>query len=115
MAQFMTRAGMVDIDAVGVRFGLSKGQLAASAGLRPEVLRRRARALAPRAQTRIREMLEIVGRVAPWAGGPAQAMAWFRSEPLPAFGARTAESLVKDGKADAVRDYLDHVALGGFA
>ena len=42
-------------------------------------------------------------------------MAWYRAEPIPAFGGRTAESLVKDGKAAAVRDYLDGVALGGFA
>jgi hypothetical protein len=42
-------------------------------------------------------------------------MAWYRAEPIPAFGGRTAESLVKDGKADAVRDYLDSVALGVFA
>ena len=42
-------------------------------------------------------------------------MAWYRAEPIAEFGGRTAESLVKDGKATAVRDYLDHVALGGFA
>ena len=63
----------------------------------------------------LREMLEIVGRVADWAGGPLQAMAWYRAEPLPGFGDRPAESLVKDGKAAAVRDHLDRVALGGFA
>jgi hypothetical protein len=60
-------------------------------------------------------MLEILGRVADWAGGAYQALAWYRAEPLPAFGGRTAEALVKEGKANAVRDYLDHVALGGFA
>jgi hypothetical protein len=60
-------------------------------------------------------MVEIVRRVADWAGGVRQAMAWYRAEPLPEFGGRTAESLVKDGKAVAVRDYLDGVALGGFA
>jgi hypothetical protein len=60
-------------------------------------------------------MLEIIGRVTEWAGGKDQAMAWYRAEPIPAFGGRTAEFLVKDGKAGAVRDYLDHVALGGFA
>ena len=53
--------------------------------------------------------------VAGWAGGERQAMAWYRSEPLAAFGGRTAESLVKEGLAGSVRDYLDHVATGGFA
>ena len=60
-------------------------------------------------------MLEIVARVTDWAGGERQAMAWYRSEPIPAFGGRTAESLVKDGKAAPLRDYLDHLAVGGYA
>src|SRR5690606_37763451 len=37
------------------------------------------------------------------------------AEPIPAFGGRTAETLVKSGKATAVRDYLDHLATGGYA
>lgn len=60
-------------------------------------------------------MLEILGRVEEWSGGPKQAMSWYRAQPIPAFGGRTAESLVKEGRATAVREYLDHVALGGFA
>jgi hypothetical protein len=76
--------------------------------------------MAPKAKTQFearpgKEVLEIVGRVSNWAGGKDQALAWYRAEPLPEFGGRTAASLVKDGKAAAVRDYLDHVALGGFA
>jgi len=63
----------------------------------------------------LREMLEIISRVSDWAGGKEQAMAWYRAQPLPAFGGRTAEALVKDGKTGAVRDYLDHMAVGGFA
>jgi hypothetical protein len=66
-------------------------------------------------QARVQEMLEIIGRVVDWAGGKEQAMAWYRAEPIASFGGRTAESLVKEGKAAAVRDYLDRVALGGFA
>jgi hypothetical protein len=67
------------------------------------------------AQARVQEMLEIISRISVWAGGKEQALAWYRAEPIPAFGSRTAESLVKEGKAAAVRDYLDHVATGGFA
>ena len=61
------------------------------------------------------EMLEIVGRIVDWAGGEKQAMAWYRAEPIPAFGGRTAEALVKSGNATAVRDYVDHLATGGYA
>ena len=61
------------------------------------------------------EMLEILVPVRGWAGSEAQAMAWYRAEPIPALDGRTAEALVKSGQANAVREYLDHLALGGFA
>lgn len=107
--------GAVIIERVTERLGMSKVQLAETVGLSPETLQRATRAAAPRTQMRVREMLEIVQRVTAWAGGEGQALAWYRGEPIPAFGDRTAESLVKEGRAAAVRDYLDHVALGGFA
>lgn len=108
-------AGHVSVAEVAQRFGMSKSQLAETIGLAPETLYRPARTLAPKSQARATEMLEILGRIVAWAGGEKQAMAWYRAEPLPAFGGRTAESLVKEGRAAAVRDYLDHVATGGFA
>lgn len=112
---FIDARGVISIDRVARSFHMSKGQLAETVGVSPETLQRTARVVAPKTQARMKEMLEILGRVAEWAGGKDQAMAWYRAEPLPAFGGRTAESLVKDGKAGAVRDWLDHVALGGFA
>ncbi len=95
--------------------GLSKKQLAESIGLKPEALYKARRANAAKTVTRLAEMAEILNRVAGWAGGRAQAVAWYRSEPIPAFGDRTAESLVKSGQAAALRDYLDSIAMGGFA
>lgn len=112
---YMDPAGRIPAERVADRFGMSKAQLAETTGLARETLYRSERIGAPKAQGRLREMLEIVSRVADWAGGEQQAMAWYRAQPLPAFGGRTAEALVKDGKAGAVRDYLDHMALGGFA
>lgn len=112
---YMDPTGKIAIDEVADGFGMSKGQLAATAGLARETLYRTERSRAVRTQGRLREMLEIISRVADWAGGKEQAMAWYRAQPLPAFGGRTAEALVKDGKAAALRDYLDHMALGGFA
>jgi hypothetical protein len=115
VAHFLNASGKLFLDDLSRSFGMSKGQLAETVGIRPETLHRTQRVLAPKTQSRLREMLEIVGRVADWAGGAHQALAWYRAEPLPAFGGRTAEALLKEGKATAVRDYLDHVALGGFA
>ena len=107
--------GHISVGRVAKRFGMSKVQLAETIGLKPETVYRAAHLEAPKTQSRATEMLEIIGRIADWAGGEKQAMAWYRAEPIAAFGGRTAPSLVKEGKASAVRDYLDHVATGGFA
>lgn len=115
VATFFDSKGKISVDQVAKRFGMSKMQLAETIGLKPETVYRAARLEAPKTQARATEMLEIIGRIADWAGGEKQAMAWYRAEPIVAFGGRTAEALVKEGKASAVRDYLDHVATGGFA
>jgi hypothetical protein len=109
------KSGWIDMSRASLRLGITKGQLAETAGFRPGILQRSDRANAVRTQSRVAEMLEIIARVAPWTGGERQAFAWYRAEPIPAFGDRTAESLVKDGKAAALRDFLDHLALGGYA
>ena len=100
---------------LGDAYGLTKKQLAETIGLAPEALYKRGRLGAAKTQTRLREMAEILLRVSAWAGGREQAMAWYRAEPIPAFGGRTAEQLVKSGQAGALRDYLDSIAMGGFA
>lgn len=112
---FMDKGGIVDVDRVATAFRMTKGQLAETTGLGSATISKTARKASPRTQTRVTEMLEIISRVREWAGGEAQAMAWYRSQPIPALDARTSEALVKSGQAGAVRDYLDHMALGGFA
>ncbi len=111
----MTDAGLVDVTRVAEAFRMSKGQLAETAGLGLASVTKSDRRTAPKAQTRVTEVLEIISRVRDWAGGEAQAMAWYRSQPIPALDGRTPEALVKAGRAHAVREYLDHFALGGFA
>lgn len=60
-------------------------------------------------------MLEIMHRIENWAGSLALAQAWYCGQPIPAFGGRTADALVQAGEIDALRDYLDHLARGGYA
>ncbi|MGH6924668.1 MAG: antitoxin Xre/MbcA/ParS toxin-binding domain-containing protein [Propylenella sp.] len=112
---FIGKGAAIDVDRVAGSLGVSKTQLAETIGVGRETLYKRARSEAPKTQARLREMLEILGRVLEWAGGKEQAMAWYRAQPIPAFGGRTPESLVKSGQATALRDYLDHLALGGYA
>ncbi len=115
VAGFLDAQGAVAVERVAASFGMSKLQLAETIGLSRETLYKADRARAARTQARIREMLEIVGLLTVWAGGQAQALAWYRAQPIAAFGGRTAEALVKTGQAAVVRDYLDHMALGGYA
>ena len=115
IASLMDDRGAVKVDHVAEAFRMSKAQLAETAGLARQVLQKSSRRDGPKAQHRMREMLEIINLVQGWAGGAAQAMAWYRAEPIPAFGGRTAEALVKSGNATAVRDYVDHLATGGYA
>ena len=115
MTRFIDKGGLVDVERVADAFRMTKSQLAETTGLAAATISKADRRRAPRTQSRVREMLEIINRVRDWAGGETQAMAWYRSQPIPALDGRTPEALVKDGQAGAVRDYLDHVALGGFA
>lgn len=115
VTRFIDKGGVVDVDRVARTFRMTKGQLAETIGLGAATIGKAERRTAPRTQSRVREMLEIVARIRDWAGGETQAMAWYRSQPIPALDGRTAEALVKAGQAGAVRDYLDHLALGGFA
>ncbi len=66
-------------------------------------------------QRRLRETVEIINRILPWAGSLPAAFAWYRSQPLPSLGDCTAEELVKQGRAELVRDYLSRIAEGGYA
>ena len=107
--------GLVDVDAVVSELGVTKAALAKSLGLADETLQRFSRAAAPKTQARLREMLEILTRVEPWAGGMHQAVGWYRGQGIPALGDQTAEALVKHDMAHIVRSYLDGLAVGSFA
>jgi hypothetical protein len=112
---YMLSNGLVDVDTVATAFMVTKGSLAQSLGFAEETLQRSARASAQKTQQRLREMLEILTRVAPWAGGMPQAMGWYRGQGIPALGDQTAEALVKNDQAAVVRTYLDAIATGAFA
>ena len=53
--------------------------------------------------------------VQPLAGGPLQALAWYRGQGIPRLGDATAEALVKQDQADVVRAWLDAYAAGAYA
>jgi uncharacterized protein (DUF2384 family) len=115
LAAFADGGTGIDAGRVAEVYRMSKQQLADTMGLSTATVSKADRQFSPKAQARMTEMVEILARVQEWAGSEAQAMAWYRSQPIPALDGRTAEALVKSGQAGAVREYLDVMALGGFA
>lgn len=111
----MAPDGRLNIELITEAFSMTRTQLAETVGLAKETLQKSGRREAPKTRARVTEMLEIVSRIEAWAGGRPQAMAWYRAQPISALGDRTAEAMVKSGQASMVREYLDHIAVGGFA
>ena len=105
----------VDLKLFSTALRVTARELASAAGISAEAAKRAERSATPTSQRGLREMMEIIDRVIPWAGSPLQAFAWYRSEALPAFGQMTPEQIVKAGYGEALRDYLDGLAVGGYA
>jgi uncharacterized protein (DUF2384 family) len=107
--------GLVAADRLSDLLHITRGELAAASGLSRDAVTKSARVTTPATQARLRDVVEILNRVKDWAGSPQQAFAWYRSQPLPSFGDQTAEALVKEGRAEAVKRYLDRITVGGYA
>lgn len=107
--------GVVEPDMLSGALRVTKSELAIASGLGRESISKVARQRAPATQARLREVTEIVNRILPWCGSVQQAFAWYRSQPIPAFGDQTAEELVRAGRAEHVRSYLEGIAVGGYA
>ena len=107
--------GIVEPDRLSGALRVTKSELAIASGLGRESVSKTARQRAPATQARLREVTEIINRILPWCGSLPQAFAWYRSQPIPAFGDQTAEELVRAGRAEHVRSYLEGIALGGYA
>lgn len=89
--------------------------VARSAGLGKDAIQRKDRMGSDKTQRRLREMVEILNKVEPRFGSPLMAYAWYRSEPLPGFGGRTAMQMVHEGQATEVLELIDAVDAGVFA
>jgi hypothetical protein len=115
ISETATADGLIAADRLSAVLHITRSELAVTLGLSRDAVAKTARAATPATQSRLRDIVEILNRVRPWAGSPQQAFAWYRSQPLPSFGDQTAEALVKEGRAEAVKRYLDRIAVGGYA
>lgn len=115
LPEVVTDLGAVETERLAAALNITKGELARATGLSRDAVSKRSRAASRQTQQRLRDTVEIINRVSTWTGGTGRAFAWFRSQPLPSFGDLTAEDLVKQGRAQAVKDYLSRISEGGFA
>lgn len=93
----------------------TRGDLAQTLGLAKTALSQGPAGLSSKARSRLGEFQKILRRLEPLTGSAVIAFAYYRGQPIPEFGGRTAEALVKEGRASRVQDFLDHAASGGFA
>jgi hypothetical protein len=107
--------GTIEPDRLGAALRITKTELAAASGLSRDAVSKTRRLQAPATQLRLREVAEIINRILPWCGSVQQAFAWYRSQPIPAFGDQTAEDLVRAGRSEHLKSYLAGIAIGGFA
>lgn len=115
LQQVISDEGVVLAGTLAKVLHITQSDLAEVTGLSVDSVSKSARVKSRSTQARLRDTVDIINRVAQWSGGVGRAFAWFRSQPLPSFGDKTAEELVKAGHADAVKHYLARIAAGGYA
>jgi hypothetical protein len=63
-------------------------------------------------QDYLRESLRIIKAATDLSGDVNKALFWYRNEPLSAFGFKTAETLVSEGRTEAVLKYVMSIEAG---
>ncbi|MDZ7851987.1 MAG: XRE family transcriptional regulator [Halomonas sp.] len=111
----MDSQGYISTDALLNELHITKREFAHAIGLSHSAIIRKDRLHAVSTQQRLRQAMEILKRIEPWAGSISAAWSWYRTYPLAPLGDLTAEELVSRGRADDVRAYLSHIAEGGYA
>jgi hypothetical protein len=115
LADVVGQDGTIVPDRLSNCLRVTRLELATASGLSRDAVSKTARLRAPATQARLRDVVAVINRVLPWAGSVPQAFAWYRSQPIPAFGDQTAEQLVRQGRANHLLDYLEGIAVGGCA
>lgn len=107
-----TQQGYFEPDHLAELLRTSKKEIALTIGLDKDALQRKSRVSSAKCQTKLRELSEILNKVEHRFGTKLIAYAWFRSEPLHGFGGKTAMTLVQEGNANQVLDYIDAIDAG---
>lgn len=82
--------------------GVARNTLAAGAGAR-------------KVDAALSPLVRILSMAGEMAGGDERAALWFKHQPIPGWGGKTAYDLVREGKAEKVLAYLEAVRSGVYA
>lgn len=107
--------GYIAPDALVAKLHITKKEFALAIGLSQDAMIRKDRRESVATQQRLRQAMEILNRIEPWAGSISAAWSWYRSYPIASLGGLTAEELLAQGRANEVREYLFLIAEGGYA
>ena len=95
--------GYIAADALVDELHITKREFAIAVGLSHSAIIRKDRLHALPTQQRLRQTIEILTRIAPWAGSISAAWSWYRTYPIAPLGDLTAEELVSHGP-DTIKD-----------
>lgn len=98
---------------VSEALGVSLTELAALTGVARNTLT--AASGARKVDAALSPIVRILALASEMAGDEGRAAVWFKHQPIPGFAGKTAYDLARDGRTDAVIDYLDGVRAGVYA
>ncbi|WP_235450567.1 XRE family transcriptional regulator [Komagataeibacter europaeus] len=78
-------AGLIAAKRLTNMLHITRDERAATQGLSRDAVLKGARLGRPPTRARLRDMVEILNRVRPWAASGHEAFAWYRSRPLSSF------------------------------
>jgi hypothetical protein len=114
-AEVIDPEGLIGTDRLTAELHITKSELAQVVGLSRDAVSKTSRLHARATQARLRDFVDVISRVLPWAGSVHQAFAWYRAQLIPSFGDLTAEDLVREGRTNELKAYLSRIAAGGYA
>jgi hypothetical protein len=98
---------------VSEKLGLPLTELAAMIGVARTTLT--AKSGLRKVDSALSPLVRIIAMAAEMAGDEGRAAIWFKHQPLPGWGGKTALDLVREGKSDRVLDYLESVRAGVYS
>ncbi len=98
---------------VSEKLGLPLTELAAMIGVARTTLT--AKSGQRKVDAALSPLVRIIAMAAEMAGDEDRAAIWFKHQPLPGWGGKTAHDLVREGKSDRVLDYLESVRAGVYS